>query len=377
MKNMLILALRWIVGLLFIFSGLIKANDPLGLAYKMEEYFAVWHWDWASPYSLYLSIGMNLLEILAGLALLLGVAASWVTRLLLLLILFFTYLTGYAVFSGKIKTCGCFGDCVPLLAWQSFAKDLVLLGFIVILARQAHHIRPVANMRANLFLLLFAGGFVFWGQLYVIKHLPYVDCLPYKKGNNLLLQMQPPAGAVPDSVAILYTYKYNGKEISFDAMNFPADFNDSTYTYVGRTEKLIRKGNAEPAIKDFALYTVAGTDTTKQILATTGPYLLFFAKDFDGKSPEWKELWTKIYMQASEQRLPVLVLSNQPAAAQYWFNQYNQFAVPILTTDGTVMKTILRSPIGIVAMQGASVAGKWSETDMNNVVQWMHQLPKK
>src|SRR6187549_2096637 len=96
---------RFIVGVLFIFSGLIKANDPLGLAYKMDEYFAVWHWDWASQFSLVLSICMNVFEIVAGIAILLGYQARLFTWLLLLLIIFFTFLTGYAVFSGKIKTC--------------------------------------------------------------------------------------------------------------------------------------------------------------------------------------------------------------------------------------------------------------------------------
>jgi uncharacterized membrane protein YphA (DoxX/SURF4 family) len=364
---------RVITGVLFIFSGLIKANDPLGLAYKMDEYFAVWNMHWASPYSLPLSIGMNIIEIVAGVALLLGWAPKLITKLLLLLIVFFTFLTGYAVITGQPKTCGCFGDCVPLQPWQSFAKDIVLLVMIFVLYKQRAFIETFLPLRANLFMVLFFTGFVFWGQLYVLKHLPYVDCLPYARGKNLLQQMQPPPGSIPDSVAIFYKYKKAGKEVSFDAMHFPDDFDDKTYEYISREEKVVRKGNAEPAIKDLALYTSNGTDTTKAILETQGKYLLFFAKDFAGTQPAWQEMFVKIFLKATEKKIPVFIVSNQPALASKWFAENNHFNTPILTCDGTVMKTMLRSNTGIVAMQGATVAAKWSEADMNDVVKWMNE----
>jgi uncharacterized membrane protein YphA (DoxX/SURF4 family) len=358
---------------LFIFSGLIKANDPLGLAYKMNEYFAVWNWHWASPFSLYLSIGLNILEIVAGIALLIGWAPKFITKLLLLLIIIFTFLTGFAVITGQPKTCGCFGDCLPLQPWQSFAKDLVLLVMIFVLYKYSDSIKSFLPLRANLFMVLFFTGFVFWGQLYELKHLPYVDCLPYAKGKNLLQQMQAPPGSVPDSVAIFYTYKKDGKNIIFDAMHFPDDFDDKKYEYISREEKVVRKGNAEPAIKDLALYTTSGADTTKAILETPGKYLLFFTKDFTGTQPVWQEMFVKMFLKATEEKIPVFIISNQPSMARKWFTETNHFNTPVLTCDGTVMKTMLRSNTGIVAMQGATVAAKWSEADMNEVVRWMNE----
>ncbi|MBA2250040.1 MAG: DoxX family membrane protein, partial [Chitinophagaceae bacterium] len=115
---------RVIVGVLFIFSGLVKANDPLGLSYKMQEFFDVWSqysmlhglMNVLNNYALIFSIIMITLEIVVGIAILLGRNARFFSWLLLLLIIFFTFLTGYAVMSGKIKTCGCFGDCIPLTA---------------------------------------------------------------------------------------------------------------------------------------------------------------------------------------------------------------------------------------------------------------------
>ena len=133
MKKTFLNTARLLVGILFIFSGLIKANDPLGLSYKMQEFFEVWNMAFLDHYTLGFSIIMIVFEILAGVAVLLGWRMRLFAWLLLLLIIFFSFLTGYAVLSGKIRECGCFGNCIPLQAMQSFIKDLILLALILIL----------------------------------------------------------------------------------------------------------------------------------------------------------------------------------------------------------------------------------------------------
>src|SRR5215471_7456868 len=133
---------RIFVGVLFIFSGLIKANDPLGLSYKMQEFFEVWNIHWLDNFTLAFSVIMIAFEIVAGVAVLLGWKMRLFSWLLLLLILFFTFLTGYAFLSDKIKECGCFGNCIPLTSGQSFAKDLILLVLIVFLFVNRGKIKP-------------------------------------------------------------------------------------------------------------------------------------------------------------------------------------------------------------------------------------------
>src|SRR6186713_238524 len=124
---------RILVGALFVISGLVKANDPLGLSYKMQEFFEAWNMHFLNDYTLVFSLIMNVFEVLAGVAVIIGWRMKLFSWFLLLLIIFFSFLTGYASFSGKIKTCGCFGDCLPLTPAQSFTKDLVLLTLIVVL----------------------------------------------------------------------------------------------------------------------------------------------------------------------------------------------------------------------------------------------------
>src|SRR6185295_702495 len=170
MKKSLIV-IRWIVGVLFIFSGLIKANDPLGLSYKMQEFFEVWNLQQFNGYTLTLSIIMIAFEIIAGVAVLLGWKMKLFSWLLLLLIVFFTFLTGYALFSGKIRECGCFGDCIPLTADQSFMKDLLLLVMIGFIFWQRNNIKPALNTMYSLVALFFTAIFSFTFQWYVLVHL--------------------------------------------------------------------------------------------------------------------------------------------------------------------------------------------------------------
>jgi hypothetical protein len=232
--------LRWSVGLLFIFSGLIKANDPLGLSYKMQEFFEVWGMTFLNDYTLALSLIMNTLEIVAGVALLIKFPYKQTLWLLLVLIIFFTFLTGYALFSGKIKTCGCFGDCIPLTPQTSFIKDILLFICIVFLLFTQKKVKTKLHLGWGISILLLASFLVGYGQKQALTHLPLIDCLPYKQGNDINEKMKIPAGAVSDSVTIMMEFEKEGKKYFFDANNFPSDF-DSTYVYIDRKEVIASK----------------------------------------------------------------------------------------------------------------------------------------
>ena len=153
--RILVTIIRVLTGALFIFSGLVKAIDPRGLAYKMQEFFEAWASDGFmnstmetlghGNYALFFSIAMITLEVAVGLALLIGWQKKLTAWILLLLILFFTFLTGYVLFSGKIRACGCFGDCIPLTPIQTFTKDLILLSFSLILLMNLKFIQPLAK----------------------------------------------------------------------------------------------------------------------------------------------------------------------------------------------------------------------------------------
>jgi uncharacterized membrane protein YphA (DoxX/SURF4 family) len=344
--------IRWTVGLLFIFSGLIKANDPLGLSYKMQEFFEVWGMHFMNPYTLGLSLLMNIFEVLAGVALIIGWQMKWFSALLLLLIIFFTFLTGYALFSGKIKTCGCFGDCLPLTPTQSFIKDLVLWAMIVIIRFSLRSIQPIFSARISLLLLTIAVVGTAAAQAYVLRYSPFVDCLPYRQGNNLLEKMKTPPGAIPDSFAIDFTYLHQGKKLTFDADHFPDNF-DSTYEFVERTDRLVKKGNGlQAAISDFSLQTLSGTDTTSALLNGTGTYLLVLAQNCN-EVKEWKDTYIAVREAAEQKGIKVFLVTAESAAAESIFAGHQ-----ILKGDATVIKTAARVVPTYFLMEGANIRKK-------------------
>src|ERR1700761_6015642 len=142
MKNGLIWFCRIAVGLLFIFSGLIKINDPLGFSYKLEEYFEVFHITFLDGFAVSIAILLCALEIILGFGLLIGVRAKQVAWGLLLLIIFFAFLTFYSAWFKVVQTCGCFGDAIVLTPWQSFSKDMALLLLVLVIFFNRKKISP-------------------------------------------------------------------------------------------------------------------------------------------------------------------------------------------------------------------------------------------
>ena len=345
--------IRWSVGLLFIFSGLIKANDPLGLSYKMQEFFDVWGMSFFNDYTLALSLVMNTLEIVAGVALLIKFPYKQTLWLLLGLIVFFTFLTGYALFSGKIKTCGCFGDCIPLTPQTSFIKDILLFICIVILLFTQKKVKVNMHPALGISILLCATFLVGYGQRQVLIHLPIIDCLPYKQGNDIKEKMQSPKGAIADSVTIMMEFEKGGKKYFFDANNFPNDF-DSTYMYIDRKEVVVSKGNGLKAgIGDFTLTTLSGLDTTKKIFITPIPYVLIFAGYVDSSIP-WNEMILKL---REKYKLIYVVTADKAGAIQ------SLPGVNVLIGDITMIKTAARVWQTIFVMNGSTIVLKTTYQD--------------
>ncbi|HEY4061443.1 MAG TPA: BT_3928 family protein [Puia sp.] len=373
--KILITVTRFIVGVLFIFSGLVKANDPLGLSYKMQEFFEVWNFHLLDKFTLAFSIGMIVFEIVAGVAVLLGWRMKLFAWLLLVLIVFFTFLTGYAYLSGKVRECGCFGDCIPLTAGQSFCKDLLLLVLILFLFAVRGQIRPALSSMGSAVSLILATVLSIVFQWYVLVHLPTVDCLPYRVGNNMIEKMKPPPGAIPDSTVITMVYEKDGKKVEFSASKFPADFNDS-YKFVTRYDKLIRKGNAEPAIKDFNLLTGGGTDTTQDLLSQKGYKLFLFMKEAVEYPSPWNKEFSVITTMAKAKNLPVYFITGDYDNVVAWTQKAGiADGVTVLKCDATAIKTAARANPTLYLLKGSTILKKWSYADLAKALPAVNKLP--
>src|SRR6185437_10763291 len=213
---------RIFLGGLFIFSGLIKINDPYGFAYKLDEYFEIFSHDFSPiftsfiPYSLFFSVFISGFEIILGVAILLYYRMNLVMWLTLLMMVFFTFLTFYAFWWDKVKECGCFGDAIKLTPKISFYKDLVLTALTLVLFAQRKRLLSKFNGVSGHIVMAVTTFISFYIGYHAIEHLPYKDFLPYKVGNNIKEQMK-----APEAPKYKYIMTKDGKQYEF--MDYPTD----------------------------------------------------------------------------------------------------------------------------------------------------------
>ena len=368
---------RIFTGLLFIFSGLVKAIDPKGLAFKMQEFFEAWSGSGFMPglmktfneYALAFSIIMITLEVIVGVALLIGWKKKLTIAVLLLLMIFFTFLTSYVLFTGKIRACGCFGDCIPLTPVQTFTKDIVLLLLAVFLLLNTKYISPIAKPFFSFLYMLTATILVLLLQWYVLRNLPLADCLPYKKGNNIVELQKMPANAIPDKYDFLFIYKKDGVQKEFKADATP----DSTWEFVDRKQTLIQKGsNNIPVISDFSLTTENGNDSTDAILNIAGEYYLLYIQDLETYPKNWRgdiELLKKLVNQKKEFYIVTSQIEKVKNRFKDLLSKENigVAAIKFLSCDATVMKTVARVNPTLYLMNGPVVKEKYSWTNFKNI----------
>ncbi len=388
--------IRVFVGLLFIFSGLVKANDPLGTAYKMEEYFEVWNRDLESgsfflknvlmnlfhffnEHTLFLSVTMNAFEIIAGAALLLGWRMRLFSWLLLVLMIFFTILTGYTYKTGQPTNCGCFGDCIKITPQFSFYKDVLLSVLILVLLFTRKHIQPLFKPGMNTALMFLITLFSFGLQWYSLRYLPPVDCLPFKRGNNIPEKMKVPANAVPDVFETRLVYRNintkEKKDMSQDEFNNSKIWEDSTWVWDTTLTKLVKKGkNNRPAINGFSLIGPTITDTvtgqeTKEVttaILSLPQVLLFFNTDLPGKAPSWKNDLLEVYNEAAKKGIPFYFISPDRDSVISRYSRFGFANVNGLGLDLTVIRTAARSNQTLYLLKQGNIAGKWSFAELDD-----------
>lgn len=373
MKTLVNIA-RVIVGLLFIFSGLVKANDPNGLSYKMQEFFDVWGMSSLHYISLTLAVIMIAFEMIAGAALLLGWKIKQVSWLILILIIFFTFLTGYAFLSGKFKDCGCFGDCLPITPLASFIKDVVLLLLIIFIFKNKKYIQPLFSKGVNLIMMLCISLASFAGQWYTLQYLPVVDCMPFKINGNIPQLMKVPANAVPDSTVITFEYEKNGKKVEFTADNFPADFTDDAYKFIARHDKVVKPGyNNIPPVKSFSFINDSGADVATEILNHQNVYLLF-VEDVTTPISNWQSDFEALYKKASQKNIPIYIITATKPALLAAIAATGFKNVMVLEGDRTMIRTAARTNPTLYLLQKGTIIHKWSYKRFGSAIENIAQL---
>lgn len=350
------LIIRWAVGALFVFSGLIKINDPVGTAIKLEEYFEVFSNDIAAffhgfiPYALPLAVFLCVLEIALGIALLVGYKMRLTLNLLLALIIFFTFLTFYSAYFNKVTDCGCFGDAVKLTPWQSFTKDVILLLLIVwlLLQRQARdNSASLPQTVAVLAAVLISFGVAY----YAVEHLPFIDFRPYKVGNNIPALMKP-----QEPCRYVYVMEKDGKRVRMN--EYPADPSYKLVQMVAENEE-----TCKPKILDYAVWDDKGNDITQSTFE--GNKLIITVRNARNIPLEVFPAINRLIADLGNS-VEAIVLTASSQADFEVFRHEVQLAIPYYFADGTVLKTVMRSDPGIFLMKNGTVVGKWHYNDVPN-----------
>ncbi|MEZ4787295.1 MAG: DoxX family protein [Flavobacterium haoranii] len=367
MRNIITQISRFLVGILFIISGLIKLNDPVGFSYKLEEYFNanVLNMEFLIPYALVIACFVVIFEVVLGVMLLLGFKPKFTMWSLLAMIVFFTFLTFYSAYFNKVTDCGCFGDALKLTPWESFTKDVILLFFILILFFNQKFIKPVLSKVPLNYAVFTTYSLCLFMAYYVLQHLPIIDFRAYKVGTNIQKGMEIPEGAQKSEYEMVFIYKINGvdTEISYD--DVMANKVPENAEFVDRKDKLIKQGYVPP-IHDFSMEK-DGADYTEEILNEPKVALLI-SYDLTKSKEKGMEKLEEFYKKASEKGYMVIGMTS---SGEEVINEYKKkfgLTFDYYFCDATTLKTIERANPSIVILEQGTITDKKHFNDIDKVV---------
>lgn len=380
---------RILVGGLFIFSGAIKANDPVGFSYKMEEYFEIFGkgfpckmgsaadpegaavqeaaadvkqesmikpmWDFFSDHALFIAVLMCIAEIILGGMILLGIKPNLTLWLLLAMIVFFSFLTFYSACCNQVKTCGCFGDFIKLTPWESFWKDLILLILIALLFAGKEHISAVGRPLLQMVLFIIVIGFAIWLPWYTYKHLPIFDFRPYAEGTDICKARV----GIADEMKWYYTYKSKKTGESKEFEQIP----DSTWEYVSYRNEVTKPG-VPAKIQDFGITRIDGTDVTDSILQAPGYKFFLVSYDINYADRDEQGQINDFYSLAKQDKVPFICLTASVEGDIRKFTSETKAQYPFYFTDATALKTVIRANPGLVLLKGCTVVKMWHNNDL-------------
>lgn len=354
---------RIFVGVLFIISGLIKLNDPVGFSFKLEEYFspAVLDLPFLEPYALAISIFVVIVEVLLGVMLLIGFKAKFTVWSLLAMIIFFTFLTFYSAYFNKVTDCGCFGDAIKLTPWESFTKDVILLVLILILLKGLKYINPILPKNKEWWAVGLATLSCVLFCYHVLNHLPSKDFRPYKIGANIGQGMSVPENAPQPLYEYTWTFNENGTEKEYVTNG---DYPNVDGEFIGVETVEIQKGY-EPPIHDFTIEH-NGADFTLEMLAEP-KLVMVISYDLAKAELEAFEAVKKITDRAIKKGYKVIGMSaSNTQQAQVVKKEYN-LDFDFYFTDQTTLKTIVRSNPGILVLEKGTIIEKVHYNDIETL----------
>lgn len=369
----ILILLRISIGILFFFSGILKANDPIGLSEKMQEILHSWSIFNLDQWTIYTSIVVICVEVVLGLALLLSFHKKIVITVAWIIIGFFTLLTGVAHFTKTVDTCGCFGDCIPLSTHQSFIKNCILFVLLAILFAYRNHLPPSKiKQKYSLSILIGLSILTLFMSWWALQHLPFIDCSTYKKGTNILAIQQ--KNNLP-YLASFEEYKmYDQKKDTIQIWDGAQFYHwkiieNPNYVWLNPTDELDSLSNIP--FPNFALYSEDLIDFTNIILKDPGYHFLFLLNDVQTASTQDLETIRALIITAEKHNIGFYIVSSSNQKNTQEFIQTHQLNhSAVLYMDLLSNQKAIRTNPGLIIIKSGTVLGKWGFNEYPSEIEW-------
>jgi uncharacterized membrane protein YphA (DoxX/SURF4 family) len=344
---------RIVIGLVFIFSGAVKAIDPLGSAYKFHDYFQAFNLNFLDPLSLPLSVLMCTAEFISGFALLTGFRLKTGMLGILILLVIFTPLTFILALTNPVSDCGCFGDAIHLTNWQTFGKNIVLSALLLILYTGRNQIKSLFKETTEWIVIIAVIILFILFSLANLRYLPVIDFLPYKTGVRIADKMVIPEGVPVDEYSTTFIYEKDGVRKEFNLNNYPA--NDTTWKFIDQKSVVVKKGY-KPPIHDFMITNSGGEDITQKILTHSGYSVLMVSKKLSETDKKSLSEGFKLGNYCQSNGIDFYILTSSGSDEMKSFGNGLTFC----SADETTLKTMVRANPGFILLRDGVIIGKWS-----------------
>ena len=366
---------RFLLAIVFIFSGFIKANDPFGTVYKLQDYLEAWGLTGIFPdATLFLAaMALGVFEFALGIYLLFGIRRKLTPFLALLTMCVMTPLTLWLALTDPIDDCGCFGDAIILTNWETFGKNVVLLIAAVSVFKWSKHLFKLVTEKVDWLVALYSFLFIIFYGIFCVKSLPVFDILPYHIGADIRKGMEIPEGEKPPVYETRFIYSKDGVEKVFTIDNLPSD---STWTFVD-SETIVKEKGYEPPIHDFYISSQAnGEDLTNWVL-DGGKYTFLLVSPSLAKADDsGMDLINEVYDYALERGYRFLCVTASSDEDIAMWQESTGAEYPFALMDEITLKTMIRSNPGLMLLKNGVVINKWSVMNLPDEYQLSAPLEK-
>ena len=355
---------RFVLAVVFIFSGFVKAIDPLGTQYKIQDYIDAFGWAGVFPdfVPFLASALLGMFEFCLGVYLFFGIRRIIAPRAVVAIMAVMTPLTFWLALDNPVSDCGCFGDAVVLSNWETFWKNVVLLAMSVVVLKWRKRIFPLVTVRFDWLIALYGFIYILSMTIYCYRELPVFDFRPYHVGADIQQGMEIPEGEEPTEYETRFILQKDGVEKEFTLENYP----DSTWTFVD-SKTVVKKQGYEPPIHDFSMMNVEdGEDITEQVLSDKNYTFLLVSHQLGLADDTQIDLINELYDYSLEYGYAFYCLTSSSDEDILKWKDNTGAEYPFCLMDNITLKTMIRSNPGLILLKEGKVIRKWSVNNLPN-----------